>query len=197
MSTSRFIIVAFSTAIVIALLGYIVGYTVAEREIQLPGEGRHDTNYKVVLDTTTKPPMIADVTAKDSVPYPVPVYIHGKDSIIEKTLYVNVPMLQTHFVWPDTAEIWASGFNVTIDKAVFFTRQEIHYIEKLVQSKPKHLYCYAGAEYSYYDKVYDWKLFLEADYIIGRVSIGAKGGAIVFKDSATPFIAACLRCRLN
>lgn len=195
MSNLRVIIVAVAIAITACLLCYIAGYTVGEHQrdnMEIP----HDTAY-IEPDTIPHQPVVKDSIQKDSVPYPVPVYLPGPNDTITDTItvYAMIPITQKHFVYEEKGEFWVSGFNATIDSAVFFTHHEIHYIEKPVKQKP--LLCYGGAEYEYFGMTYDWKLFLEANYNIGRMSIGARGGVAIFTDATTPYVAACLKFRLN
>lgn len=197
MNNLRVIIVAIAITITACLLCYIAGYTVGVQQkdnMEIP----HDTIY-IEPDTIPHQPALKDSIQKDSIPYPVPVYLPGPNDTITDTItvYAMIPITQKHFVYEEKGEFWVSGFNTTIDSAVFFTHHDTHYIEKPVVAEQKRLVCYAGGEYYYYGNNYDWKLFLEADYSIGKVVIGAKGGVAFFNESTSPFVSATLKLRLN
>lgn len=69
----------------------------------------------VVRDTVVKPTTCYVSTHQvDTV-----ILSHFDTTIIHDTVFVFVPISHHHYHYPDTADIWISGYNAKIDSAVF------------------------------------------------------------------------------
>lgn len=146
--------------------------TVPEKEVESEVSVHDSTWTEAVTDV---PPQIHDSIIKEYVPYPVPVYLPGDKDTVRDTVTVMVPITQKLYSFEDNANLWISGFNVTIDSSVFYKHYETQYIYRTIREKR-----YNNA-IGVIGGVSDVSLMYVRD--IGRVSVGLSAG-YTFKGEA-------------
>ena len=133
----------------------------------------HDSTWTEAV--TNVPPQVHDSIIKEYVPYPVPVYLPGDKDTVRDTVTVMVPITQKLYSFEDNANLWISGFNVTIDSSVFYKHYETQYIDRTIREKRyNNIIGVVGG-------VSDVSLMYVRD--IGRVSVGLSAG-YTFKGEA-------------
>lgn len=184
MNKLRLFIVAMAGLILLTLLAFIFGYTVAERNYAEKHKNDRDTCW-LTPDTVKLPPEVTDIHVIDSVPIPVPIPVPGETETVHDTVVAMIPITQSRFVWADTAEIVASGFNVTIDEAVFFMRHEIQYIDNTPPVKPITLTLETGVEGIYVDNRFTPALYAEGGLLLWRRVKLSAGFGVSYNGGAT------------
>ena len=180
MSRIRIVIVAIAGLILLALLGFIAGYTAAERDLG----GKPDSRDTVWLksDTVRLPPIVKDSLIKEPVPYPVPV-IGDNDTVID-TIIAQIPITQKHFVYEEQGEIWVSGFATTIDSTVFYTRHEVHYIDNTPPAKALALTLETGVSAILADRRFAPAVYAEGGVLLWRRCKVSAGFGVAYNESA-------------
>lgn len=185
--------------IVVAVFVFLTARTLVLPHDKTNGDvSVHDTVW-LEREPATDPPLVQDSALRDSIPYPVPVpiYIPGSTDNVRDTVYATIPIVQTHFSYPDKADLWVSGFRVTIDSAVFFTRHEEHNVTTTID-KSHWFNCYIGTDLNCLFSDWNYSLYFEADATIRqRATIGAKAGFMIINNSAEPYIGATFKYKLN
>jgi len=133
----------------------------------------HDSTWTEAV--TNVPPRVHDSIIKEYVPYPVPVYLPGDKDTVRDTVTVMVPITQKLYSFEDNANLWISGFNVTIDSSVFYKHYETQYIDRTIREKRY------NNTIGVIGGVSDVSLMYVRD--IGRVSVGLSAG-YTFKGEA-------------
>ncbi|MBQ2189090.1 MAG: hypothetical protein II401_11120 [Bacteroidales bacterium] len=183
MNKLRIVIVALAGLILYALLAFIFGYTVAERNFAERHKHDRDTCW-LTPDTVKLPPEVTDIHVIDSVPFPVPIPVPGETETVHDTVVAMIPITQSRFVWADTAEIVASGFNVTIDEAVFFMRHEIQYIDNTPPAKALALTLETGVSAILADRRFAPAVYAEGGVLLWRRCKVSAGFGVAYNESA-------------
>lgn len=184
MNKLRLFIVAMAGLILLTLLAFIFGYTVAERDYVEKHKNDRDTIW-MTPDTVTLPPIVKDSLIKDPYPYPVPVMVPGDHDTVIDTIIAQIPMTQKHYVYPDTAELWVTGFNTSIDSAVFYTHHETHYIDNTPPERAVRLTLETGIEGIYVDDRFTPALYAEGGLLLWRRVKLSAGFGVSYTDKAT------------
>lgn len=110
-------------------------------------------------------------TVIDSIPYPVPMWkLKRETDTVHDTVFVWLPMQQRHYHYPDTLDIWISGYQPKIDSMLLIYRQHteiIKTIEERQVAKMPVLCLNVGAGAFFYEKQPKYCLF-------GKVSLYQK-----------------------
>jgi len=177
----RVVIVALAGLILYAVLAFIFGYTVAERNFAEQHNNYRDTVW-LTPDTVRLPPIVKDSLIKEPYPFPVTIAVHG--DTIHDTIIARIPMTQKHYVYTDTAEIWASGFNLNIDSAVFYTRHETHLIDNTPPVKAVTLTLETGVEGVLAEKNFVPALYAEGGVLLWRRVKVSAGFGVAYNETA-------------
>lgn len=158
------IIVILAVTVVLFLVGYIVGYSAHESDEKPVPETTTETNV-ITKDTTVYNYDYRDTTIYDKHLKPLTDF---KTDTVHDTVYVAIPISQYHFGINNTADIFVSGYDVTLD-SVNFHLKEIHTVEHhtvKAASRPNLI----GVELG----INEASLMYIRD--IGRVSVGFRAG---------------------
>ena len=181
MSRLRLVIVAIAGLILIALLGYILGYTVAERDFTGNTGNVRDTVW-MQPDTVRLPPVVRDSLIKEPVPFPVPVI--GDNDTVHDTITAMIPITQKHFVYEEQGEFWVSGFATTIDSTVFYTQHEVHYIDNTPPVKALSLTLETGVSAILADKRFAPAVYAEGGVLLWRRCKVSAGFGVAYNEAA-------------
>ena len=155
---------------------------------------RYDTIWKEAKPIVL-PPIIKDSIIKKTVYVPVPVV--GDNDTITDTVYAEIPLTQKHYCYPDTLDMWITGYGVSVDSLIVQQHHEAHYTNTITD-KGKWFNCYIGTDLNYLFNNWNYSLYFEANATIRkRATIGAKAGFMIYNDGAMPFIGATLKYKLN
>lgn len=180
MKTVRIIIVSAVMLLLASLLGFIVGWTVRDRELQ---NDTHTDVEVVERDSTICNPVKEDSTVVGTILVPVvgaghtpstpgiiptgnTQYIH--DTVTEHdTVYAAIPMSAFHFTDP-LADVWCTGFNIRMDS--IRVKQRDIYITQTTTVRAREYHNTLGVMMGFDD------VSLLYTRRFGRVSVGFSGG---------------------
>lgn len=164
MKTREKIIVIVAVVTVMFLVGYIAGYSAHESDEKPAPEITTKTNV-ITKDTTVYNYDYRDTTIYDKHLKPITDF---RTDTVHDTVYVAIPISQYHFGINNLADIYVSGYDVTLDSTNFHLK-EIHTVQTVTLKEPKYRN-FIGADVGFYDASI---LYIRQ---FGRISVGFSAG---------------------
>lgn len=186
------VLIVLTLAVVLAAVGFLAGWKVAQSDPEPQTEVRRDTIVRV--DTITKTEHFHDTITK--IKYKK-YYVTNTDTLVQHdSVFAVLPYEQHHLVMEDTLDLWYSGVDARVDSLRFYPRSTTIEVVKDVE-QPRFAF-YGGIGADWFDGGAAYKMFVEADMRVKeKIRVSADGGLAVFDGKASPYVEVTLRYKLN